>query len=70
MTVNEGLRLVAGLFVILSVLLGHFVSPYFLLFTLFVGANQIQSSLTGWCPLMGILARFGLHDDRRVVSAT
>lgn len=65
MTVNEGLRLMAGFFVILSVTLGYTVSPYFYLFTLFVGLNQIQSAFSGWCPAMAILAKLGLPDDTR-----
>lgn len=69
MTVNEGLRLMAGMFVVLSVALGYAVSPYFFLFTVFVGVNQIQSSFTGWCPAMAILAKLGLPDDTRSGAA-
>ena len=59
MKVNDWLRLIAGFFVMLSVALGYFVSPWFLLFTAFVGANLFQSSLTGWCPMMAILRKAG-----------
>jgi len=52
MTVDEGLRLVAGLFVLASTALGYWVHPGFLAFTAFVGANLAQSALTGWCPMM------------------
>lgn len=61
MTVDAGLRLVAGLFVIASVLLGMFVDTRFLWFTVFVGANLTQSAFTGWCPMMAILRRVGLR---------
>lgn len=61
MKVNDWLRLIAGLFVMLSVALGHFVSPWFLLFTAFVGANLFQSALTGWCPMMTILQKVGVE---------
>jgi hypothetical protein len=46
----------------LSVALGYFVSPWFLLFTAFVGANLFQSSLTGWCPMMAILKKAGVDE--------
>ena len=55
--VERYLRLIAGVFVILSVVLGMLVHPYFLLFTLFVGLNLFQSGLTNWCPMMVILRK-------------
>ena len=61
-TVERGLRLVAGLFVFLSVLLGVYLNPWFLAFTAFVGLNLLQSAFTNWCPMMAILRRFGLRD--------
>lgn len=54
------IRVVAGIFVIISVALGHYHSPYWLLFTVFVGLNLIQSAFTGFCPLCKILAAFGI----------
>jgi hypothetical protein len=54
------LRLIAGVFVSASVLLGMFVHPYFLWFTLFVGVNLLQSGFTNWCPMMALLRRAGL----------
>lgn len=62
MTVNEMLRMIAGGFIVLSVVLGIWVSPYFLYFTVFVGLNLIQSSFTGWCPMMTILRGAGLKE--------
>lgn len=62
MTVNDTLRLVAGLFVLVTVALGHYVSPYFLVFTAFVGLNLLQSAFTKWCPLMTILRKLGVSD--------
>lgn len=61
MTVERALRLIAGLFVVASVLLGLYVSPYFFWFTLFVGLNLLQSGFTNWCPMMAILRRSGLR---------
>lgn len=59
-TVERGLRLVAGLFVLLSVLLGVYVSPWFFALTAFVGLNLFQSAFTNWCPMMAILRKMGL----------
>ena len=54
LTVEPMLRLIGGLFVAASVLLGIYVSPHFLWFTLFVGLNLAQSGVSGWCP-MGVV---------------
>ena len=60
MTVERVLRLIAGVFVVLSVLLGMFVDRRFLWFTIFVGLNLFQSVFTNWCPLMVVLRRAGV----------
>ena len=62
MTVERALRLIAGAFVALSVLLGVYVNANFLWFTLFVGVNLFQSAFTNWCPMMVILRKVGLMD--------
>lgn len=49
----------AGIFVLASVLLAYYHSPYWLWFTAFVGANLLQASFTGFCPLAMILKRLG-----------
>ena len=61
MTVERSLRMIAGGFVTASVLLGIFVNPNFLWFTLFVGVNLFQSAFTQWCPMMTILRRAGVR---------
>ena len=61
MTVEPLLRLIAGLFVIASVLLGLFVHPGFFWFTVFVGANLFQSAFTRWCPMMTFLRKAGVR---------
>jgi len=63
MTINEGLRLAAGFFTILSVVLGVYVSEYWFLFTIFVGLNQIQSAFTHWCPMMWMLGKAGFKKE-------
>ena len=60
MTVDRYLRLIAGAFVLLSLALGYWVSPYWYLFTAFVGLNLFQSGLTNWCPAMTILKKLGV----------
>ena len=62
MTVDSMLRLIAGSFVLISVLLGVYVSAYFFLFTGFVALNLIQSALTNWCPMMSFLRMAGFED--------
>jgi hypothetical protein len=61
MTVERALRLLAGFFVALSVLLGLYVNVNFLWFTLFVGLNLLQSGFTNWCPMMAILRKAGVR---------
>lgn len=63
MTVERYLRLIAGFFVLLSLALGYWVSPYFFLFTAFVGLNLFQSGFTNWCPMMAILRKLGVKDQ-------
>ncbi len=61
MTIERGLRMVAGTVVLLSVGLTVWVSPWWLLLTAFVGINLFQSALTNWCPMVWVLARLGLE---------
>ncbi len=63
MTINEGLRLVAGTFVLISVALGIWVNHWWFAFTAFVGLNLVQSAFTHWCPMMWILRKAGLKPD-------
>ncbi len=60
MSVDRYLRMVAGFFVVLSVALGYYVSPYWYLFTVFVGLNLFQSAFTNWCPMMTFLRKAGV----------
>jgi hypothetical protein len=61
MTIERGLRLIAGMVVMASVLLGVFVTPYWLLLTLFAGVNLFQSAFTNWCPMVWVLAKLGFR---------
>ena len=62
MTVERGVRLMAGVIVLLSLALAHFLSPYWPWLTVFVGLNLLQSAFTNWCPAMAILRGIGLKD--------
>ena len=55
--VNKLIKRIAGIFIIISVLLGMYVNPNFYWFTLFVGANLLQSSFTNWCLMEDILRK-------------
>jgi len=58
--INRWLRLIAGIFVLATLGLGHFVSPWWYLFTAFVGINLFQSAFTNWCPMMTFLRKLGV----------
>jgi len=61
MTINEGLRMIAGIFIVATVALGLLVNPWWFAFTAFVGLNLFQSAFSHWCPMMWILKRAGLR---------
>ena len=65
MTTWQIVRIAAGTFVLLSLALGlpqspMFVSPYWLLFTAFVGVNLLQSGFTRWCLMETLLRKVGI----------
>jgi Protein of unknown function (DUF2892) len=60
MNVERFVRLIAGVFVLLSLALGYWVNTYWFLFTAFVGLNLLQSAFTNWCPMMTILRKAGV----------
>ncbi|MBI1765765.1 MAG: DUF2892 domain-containing protein [Acidobacteria bacterium] len=63
MTVERLLRLIAGTFVLASVLLGIYHSPNWFYFTGFIALNLIQSAFTNWCPMMTFLRMLGAKDS-------
>ena len=65
MTIERALRLMAGVFVLLSLALGYWESAYWYWFTAFVGLNLLQSAFTNWCPAMWILSKLGLKSDQQ-----
>ena len=62
MTVERGVRLMAGVMVLLSLALAHFLSLSWLWLTVFVAVNLLQSAFTNWCPAMSILRAVGMKD--------
>lgn len=63
MTIQKSVRLLAGIMILGSLALAHWVSPYWLLLTAFVGLNLLQSGLTDWCPAMSMFSRLGLPNE-------
>jgi hypothetical protein len=61
MTVDRYLRMIAGIVVLVTVALGHYVNPNWYWFTAFVGLNLFQSAFTNWCPMMTILRKIGVQ---------
>jgi hypothetical protein len=61
-TMEGYIRAIAGSFVLLSLVLGYLASPYWHLFTAFVGVNLLQSAFTRWCLMEKILARLGVPE--------
>ncbi len=70
MTTERTIRLIAGTFILVSLALGYWVSPYYFLFTAFVGANLFQSALTRWCLMEQILGLFGMKRCEGATSRT
>jgi hypothetical protein len=68
MTVDRLIRIFAGSFILISLALGVqgsplFVSPWWLAFTAFVGANLLQFGFTNFCPLGIILRKLGVPES-------
>lgn len=64
MKMEDWIRAIAGAFVLISVALGYFYHPAWLLFTAFVGANLLQSAFTKWCLMENILEKLGIARSR------
>lgn len=62
MTLERWIRLIAGMLILGSLALSQIHSPYWLLFTAFVGANLFQSALTRWCLMEDILRKLGVRE--------
>ncbi|SEO92035.1 Protein of unknown function [Salinihabitans flavidus] len=60
MTIDRAVMCFAGFMILLSVALTVWVSPLWMWLTVFIGANLIQSSFTGFCPAATIFRKFGV----------
>lgn len=63
------IRLIAGTFILVSLALGLLHSPYWFIFTGFVGLNLFQSALTGWCLMDDILRKANVKSEAEMLSA-
>lgn len=67
MKTDSFIRVLAGSFILLSIVLAHFVSPWWLLLACFVALNLIQSAFTGFCPPTLVLRKLGWVDQHDVI---
>jgi len=60
MNIEQGLRFIAGVVILVSLSLAVTFSPYWLILTAFAGLNLLQSGVTNWCPMVAVLKWLGL----------
>lgn len=60
MNLERAVMAFAGSMILLSLLLAHWFSPNWLWFTAFVGANLLQTSFTGFCPVAKVMRKLGI----------
>jgi hypothetical protein len=65
MSVNDWIHVIAGSFILVSLALGTWISPWWYLFTAFVGANLFQYGFSKVCPMGIILKKLGVPEERR-----
>lgn len=70
MKLESAVRIMAGLMVLLSLALAHWVDVRWLWLTVFVGANLIQSAITGFCPGEFMLKKLGVGQNRQASAAS
>lgn len=63
MTIEKYIRIIAGTFILISVVLAIWVSPWWLIWTTLVGVNLVQSAFTNWCLAESILKKFGVQNS-------
>ncbi len=62
MKLENGIRVFAGIMILISVLLAALVSKGWLIFTAFISINLIQSAFTGFCPAAKLMKKLGLEE--------
>jgi hypothetical protein len=65
MTINDWIHVIAGTFILGSLALGNWVSPYWYLFTAFVGLNLFQYGWSKFCPMEVVLKKLGVPESRQ-----
>ena len=60
MNLDRAVMAFAGVMILISVALTYFVSPWWWLFTAFIGLNLLQASFTGFCPAAVIFKKMGV----------
>lgn len=68
MSLEKMVTAFAGFMVLLSVALTEFVHPGFVWLTVFVGANLLQQSFTGFCPAAMIMRKLGARSERELAA--
>ena len=68
MKLERALRGVAGIVILISVLLVHYHSPWWLLLTTFMGFNLLQSAFSNWCPMKSILQWLGMKSCEKEIE--
>ena len=68
MSIERGVTAFAGFMVLLSLLLMWQVHPGFIWLTVFVGANLLQSSFTGFCPAAKIMRKMGMKSEKELAQ--
>jgi len=66
MSIERGVTAFAGFMVLLSLLLAWTVHPGFIWLTVFVGANLVQSSFTGFCPAAIVMRKLGMKNEKEL----
>lgn len=61
MTLDRAVMMFAGMMVLVSVALAHWVHPAWMWLTVFVGLNLLQASITGFCPAAILFRRLGVR---------
>jgi len=67
-SIERGVAAVAGVMVLLSVALTHWVHPGFVWLTVFIGANLFQQAFTGFCPAAMVMRRLGLRREAEIAA--
>jgi hypothetical protein len=68
MSLEKSVEAFAGFMVLLSVALTYFAHPAFVWLTVFVGANLLQQSFTGFCPAAIVMRKLGVRSERELAT--